>query len=556
MLAILDWELATAGPPFADVAYLCLAHRLPPGVPALPSLPLPLPAGVPTEAEIVRLYCDASGRAPPPAPAWRFFVALALFRAAAILAGVGARAAAGNAASAHAAAAGSPAVVAAVAAAGLRALAGDEEGPAATSVPPGLGPSPRAAALLTHVNAFMEDRIAPLEAAADAHASSAARWAPLPFMPALTAAAKGAGLWNLWLPGELRDRIVRELGADAPPLSFLGPGLSNLDYAHLATAMGAIPWASEAFNCSAPDTGNMEVLARYGTGAQMRSWLLPLLAGEWRSAFGMTEPAVASSDATNIRASIVDDGQGSLTLSGTKWWTSGALDPRCRLLLAMGRSNPAAPAHKQQSIVAIPLPCPGVVVGRALTVYGYDDAPHGHAVVDLRGATVPSSNMILGPGRGFEIAQGRLGPGRLHHCARLLGAGDRALSLAAARARARVAFGGPLAAQSSVGQTLARRRVALEGARLLTLHAAASLDAARGDAKAARLELAAAKVAAPAAALAAIDAAVQLHGGAGVSGDTPLARLWAGARTLRLADGPDEVHLATIAKAELREARL
>ena len=320
--------------------------------------------------------------------------------------------------------------------------------------------------------------------------------------------------------------------------------------------MGGVPWCAEAFNCSAPDTGNMEILARFGTPSQVKAWLVPLLEGATRSAFAMTEPAVASSDATNIEAAIAPSAGGAaLTLTGRKWWISGALDSRCSVILFMGVSDPAGPRHKRQSIVCVPVPAPGVAIRRALTVFGYDDAPHGHAEVDFDGVVVPAANVVAGLGRGFEVAQARLGPGRLHHCARLVGAGDRGLALAASRARARVAFGRPLAAHGAVGAGLARARVRLEGARLLVLHAAASLDAAGGDAKVARTALAAAKVAAPAAALAALDAAIQVHGGGGVGPTTPLARLWAGARTLRLADGPDEVHLGTLAKAEFAAVR-
>ena len=561
-LAILDWELATAGPAMSDVAYMCLAHHLPAGVPALPSLPSPLPPGVPTEADLVAAYCAAAGAPTPPASVWRFHVAAALFRAAAILAGVGARAAAGNAAHAGAAAAGDVTVVRALAGAGLRVVAGSVAAPgvslpAAGAPPtPGLAPSPRAAALAGRLTSFMRARVLPLEPAADAHAYSDRRWEPLPFMDALKEEAKHAALWNLWLPADLASSLTSRLGDRAPPPSLLGPGLSNLEYAHLAAIMGGCVWAAEVFNCSAPDTGNMEILGRYGTHDQVQQWLVPLLSGVTRSAFAMTEPAVASSDATNIAASITPSSNGTtLTLTGSKWWISGALDPRCSLVLFLGVSDAQGPRHARHSIVGVPLPHPSVTMRRALTVFGYDDAPHGHAEVDFDGVVVPASSVVGKLGAGFAVAQARLGPGRLHHCARLVGAGDRALALAAARASSRVAFGKTLAAHGAVGASLARARVRLEGARLLVLHAAASLDAASGDAKAARTPLAVAKIAAPAAALAALDTAIQLHGGAGVGQDTPLARLWAGARTLRLADGPDEVHLGTVAQAEFRAVR-
>jgi acyl-CoA dehydrogenase len=577
--AVLDWELATLGHPLSDLAYACLPYHLPPGVPALPALPRPLPPGVPSEAEFVAAYRAAAGQDPRGGVAaapleWAFFVALSLFRAASILAGVGARAAAGNAASAHAAEVGSDSVVAALAARALQVIegVGGGEGGGGGARPaeaplPGLGPSPRAAALLTRLRAFMAGQIAPVDAAIMAHAESDSRWGVAPEMEAAKREAAAAGLWNLWLPADLAVLIRASLAVASPPPplppgfaswdALLGPGLTNLEYAHLAAEMGrCAPWCAEAFNCSAPDTGNMEVLARFASPAQAVAWLVPLLTGEWRSCFAMTEPGVASSDATNIAATVqvVDERNGgqSLVIDGDKWWTSGALDPRTKLCLVMavGGVPASAKAHARHSVIAVPMPAPGLRVGRALSVFGYDDAPHGHAAVSFRGVRVPLSHALPGLGRGFEVGQARLGPGRLHHCMRLVGMGDAGLELAWARARARVAFGRPLATQGALRSRLATARVHLEGARLLVLHAAATLDAAGGDARAARGALAAAKVAAPAAVLEALDAAIQVHGGAGVSGDTPLARLWAGARTLRLADGPDEVHLETLARLE------
>ena len=558
--AVLDWELSTLGHPLSDLAYACLPYHLPPGVPALPALPSPLPPGIPTEAEFVSAYAAAAGLTSPPcSPAeWAFFCALSLFRAASILAGVGARAVAGNAASAVAAEVGAESVVAALAGRALEIVGQSEARPAST---PGLGPSPRAAALLARLRAFMADTIAPLDPAITAHAESESRWGVAPEMEAAKAAAIKAGLWNLWLPADLAPRIKAALASlpSPPPLppgfaswdALLGPGLTNLEYAHLAAEMGGAPWSAEAFNCSAPDTGNMEVLARFASPSQQAAWLVPLLSGEWRSCFAMTEPAVASSDATNIAAAVRKEGL-NLVLDGDKWWCSGALDPRTRLCLVMatGGVGPDAPPHARHSVIAVPMPAPGLTVGRALTVFGYDDAPHGHAAVHLRGVTVPANHALPGLGRGFEVGQARLGPGRLHHCMRLVGMGEAGLRLAWERARARTAFGRPLATQGSLRARLASARIRLEGARLLVLHAAAALDAAGGDARTVRGALAAAKVAAPAATLAALDAAIQVHGGAGVSGDTPLARLWAGARTLRLADGPDEVHLETLARLE------
>jgi acyl-CoA dehydrogenase len=391
------------------------------------------------------------------------------------------------------------------------------------------------------VRDFVETRIRPRSGDYKAQRDRGDRWQPIEVIEELKPEAKAAGLWNLFMPPGQALAHVDE------SFAFEGTQLTNLEYALCAEEMGRVTWAPEVFNCSAPDTGNMEVLHRYGTRAQKEEWLRPLMDGEIRSAFLMTEPAVASSDATNIQCEVRRVGD-AYVLNGRKWWSSGAGDPRCKVAIVMGKTDPSADRHRQQSMVLMPLDAPGVTIERALTVYGYDDAPHGHMEIELKDVRIPASSMLLGEGRGFEIAQGRLGPGRIHHCMRTIGAAEEALKAMVKRLQTRVAFGKRLMEHSIWEQRVARARIDIDMSRLLCLKAADLMDKAGN--KAAQAEIAMIKVHAPNMALRIIDDAVQAHGGAGVSQDFELASAWAHIRTLRLADGPDEVHNRAIARLE------
>ena len=394
--------------------------------------------------------------------------------------------------------------------------------------------SPKVKELQERVSTFMDRHIYPNEEKMAAQIAEGDRWQPIPLLEEIKAKAKAEGLWNMFLPDSER-----------------GFGLTNLEYAPLCEIMGRSPYAPEAFNCSAPDTGNMEVLERYATDENKERWLTPLLAGEIRSAFAMTEPAVASSDATNIESEIRRDGD-EYVINGRKWWTSGAGDPRCKILIFMGKSDPNNPdKYRQQSMILVPMDTDGITVERMLPVFGYDDAPHGHAEVSFENVRVPASNMLLGEGRGFEIAQGRLGPGRIHHCMRAIGVAERALERMCKRTKSRVAFGKPVSEQTVTQERIAEARIMIDQARLLVLHAAYKMDTVGN--KEARKEIAMIKVAVPNMSCKVVDWAIQAHGAGGVTTDFGLASAYAHQRTLRLADGPDEVHRNQIARLELRQ---
>ncbi|WP_298539208.1 acyl-CoA dehydrogenase family protein [uncultured Aquimarina sp.] len=386
------------------------------------------------------------------------------------------------------------------------------------------------------LTAFFEEHILPVEEEVNAFLYNPDnRWKPWPGMEDLKTKAKAAGLWNLFLP--------KSYGT-------LSPGLTNLEYAPLSEIMGRILWSSEIFNCSAPDTGNMEVLAKYGSPEQQKQWLKPLMNGDIRSAFLMTEPQVASSDATNIETSIIKDGD-EYVINGTKWWSSGGMNPHCKVAIVMGKTNPDAPRHQQQSMVLVPMDTPGLKIVRPLSVFGFYDSPEGHAEIVLDNVRVPKENLILGEGRGFEIAQGRLGPGRIHHCMRLIGIAQRSLELMSKRAAERIAFGKTFKDYSSIRQEIAQSQCEIEQARLLTLSAADKMD--KFGNKASKDLIAMIKIVAPNMALAVIDRAMQIHGGKGVGPDTPLAHFFVAARMLRLADGPDEVHMYQLGKSVIKK---
>ncbi|XP_044786122.1 acyl-CoA dehydrogenase family member 10 isoform X1 [Bubalus bubalis] len=588
VLAVLDWELSTLGDPLADVAYNCLAHYLPSGFPIQPGLSDCdlTELGIPTAEDYFRMYCLHMGI--PPIENWNFYMAFSFFRIAAILQGVYKRSLTGQASSATAKQTGKltefmsnlawdfaikegfqifkkmPATKplmrshhtwSLLRTPGTRSyVTSTDSSPAHASKgalifsPEGL--PPRVRELYQQLKEFMEQHVYPAEPELQRHQVSAERWTPSPLVEDLKEKAKAEGLWNLFLPLE------------TDPKKKYGAGLTNMEYAHLCEVMGTSLYAPEIFNCSAPDTGNMELLVQYGTEEQKARWLIPLLEGKARSCFAMTEPQVASSDATNIESSIREE-DGFYVINGHKWWITGILDPRCQLCVFMGKTDPHAPRHQQQSILLVPMDTPGIKIIQPLTVYGLEDAPGGHGEVLFEQVRVPKENIILGPGRGFEIAQGRLGPGRIHHCMRLIGCSERALALMKARgspcllscllcpqAKSRVAFGKPLVEQGTVLADIALSRVEIEQARLLVLKAAHVMDVAGN--KAAALDIAMIKMVAPSMASRVIDRAIQAFGAAGLSSNYPLAQFFAGARALRFADGPDEVHRAAVAKMELK----
>ncbi|KAL5196594.1 hypothetical protein ABZP36_000106 [Zizania latifolia] len=586
VIGVLDWELSTLGNQMCDVAYSCLPYI----IDATPTESnsyggfeyTGIPDGIPLLEEYLTAYCSLSAR-PWPAANWKFYIAFSLFRGASIYAGVYHRWTMGNASGGERARfAGKianamvdcvwdfisrenvlrkqPALGIHVSKASRQEFHGEHEGLTSKKNQRKFVPSEKVMQLRKKLMKFMEDHIYPMENEFYKLAQSTSRWTIHPEEEKIKALAKREGLWNLFIPldsaARARELLFEDRSHGSPGSTdelLLGAGLTNLEYGYLCEIMGRSIWAPQIFNCGAPDTGNMEVLLRYGTKEQQKQWLIPLLEGKIRSGFAMTEPQVASSDATNIECSISRQGD-SYVISGTKWWTSGAMDPRCQILILMGKTDFSAPKHKQQSMILVNINTPGVKIRRPLLVFGFDDAPHGHAEITFENVRVPATNILLGEGRGFEIAQGRLGPGRLHHCMRLIGVAERGMNLMVERALSRITFGKRIAQHGSFLSDLAKCRIELEQARLLVLEAADQLD--RHGNKNARGILAMAKVAAPNMALKVLDMAMQVHGAAGLSSDTVLSHLWATARTLRIADGPDEVHLGTIAKLELQRARM
>ncbi|CAI9765849.1 unnamed protein product [Fraxinus pennsylvanica] len=580
LIGILDWELSTLGNQMCDVAHSCLHYIVDFALDEVQENggleSTGIPDGVPSLAEYLAYYCSAAGK-PWPVVQWKFYITFSLFRGASIFAGVHCRWIMGNASGGHRARhAGKKAdAIIETAWAFIQRKSVLPEHPPSdsiarehmrqsgkelrdhTSSSGGKSvPSLQVQRLRNRLIKFMEDHIYPVENEFYELAQSTERWTVHPKEEKLKKLAKREGLWNLWIPFDSAARVKKVISGGTVNKAFdglLGAGLSNLEYGYLCEIMGRSVWAPQVFNCGAPDTGNMEVLMRYGNEQQLHQWLVPLLEGNIRSGFAMTEPQVASSDATNTECSIKRQGD-SYIINGRKWWTSGAMDPRCKILIVMGKTDFNAPKHKQQSMILVDINTPGVNVKRPLMVFGFDDAPHGHAEISFENVHVPAKNILLGEGLGFEIAQGRLGPGRLHHCIRLIGAAERGMQMMVQRALSRKAFEKFIAEHGSFLSDVAKCRIELEKTRLLVLEAADQLDQLGN--KKARGMIAMAKVAAPNMALKVLDMAMQVHGAAGLSGDTVLAHLWATARTLRIADGPDEVHLGTIAKLELRRAKL